>query len=87
VSRASIALANLVMDSAHEAACVEHGGIDLALAAMRAHPTVVAVQTDAASLLCNLAFTSRYFFHVNCITFLVPLPVLIVFCYCAFFRL
>ena len=87
VSRASIALANLVMDSAHEAACVEHGGIDLALAAMRAHPTVVAVQTDAASLLCNLAFTSRYFFHVNCITFLAPLPVLIVISYCAFFSI
>lgn len=59
-AKACIALANLVMDSAHEAVCVQHGAIDLACRAMRAHVRSVAVQTDAASLLCNLAFTSRF---------------------------
>ncbi len=60
VSKACIAMANLVMDALHEQTCVEHGGIELTLQAMRTHATSVSVQTDAASLLCNLAFTSRY---------------------------
>ena len=36
------------------------GAIEIASDGMRAHPHSIAVQTDAASLLCNLAFTSRF---------------------------
>ncbi len=40
--------------------CVLSGAIEIASDGMRAHPHSIAVQTDAASLLCNLAFTSRF---------------------------
>lgn len=39
---------------------MQHGAIELACLCLRTHPNSVVAQTDAASLLCNLAFTSRF---------------------------